>query len=78
MSPWYIIPNCPVYFRASLSSPIHLRYAFLCENASNPNILCGSWVITLGDEFGRPQIDFCRPIWIFSSLLIVGSEKVTM
>jgi hypothetical protein len=79
MSPWYIIHNRPVSFRASLSySPIHLRYAFLSENASNPNILCGSWVITLGEEFGKLQIDFCRRMRVLSSLLIVGNEKATV
>ena len=58
-------------------SPMLLRFAFFNENASMPNILCGNWVITLGVQFGSPQIFFCIAIIFLSSFLIVGSDYDT-
>jgi hypothetical protein len=72
------VPRWPVLFKASRScSPIHLKYAFRKEKASNPNILCSNWVIILGADLGSPHIDLCSRIMILSSLLSVGSEKAT-
>ena len=65
--PLYIIPSLPLSFRAFRScSPMHLRYAFFNENASIPNMSCGSWVTMFGVHLGRPhifsglQLSFCR------------------
>ena len=47
--PLYIIPNLPLSFRALRScSPICLKYVFFSENASIPNMSCGSNVLYLG------------------------------
>ena len=55
VSPLCIIPSLPLSFRALRScSPIHLKYAFFSENASIPNILCGSYVTMFGVHLERP------------------------
>ena len=64
--PLYIIPSLPLSFRAFLScSPMHLRYAFFNENASIPNMLCGSWVTIFGVHLGRPHIFFLDCNYLF-------------
>ena len=76
--PLYIIPNLPLYLRAFRScSPMHLRYAFFNENASIPNISCGSWITMFGVHLGRPHIFFWIAIIFLSSLMMAGSEYGT-
>ena len=57
--PLYNIPSLSLSFRAFQScSPMHLRYAFFNENASIPNMLCGSWITMFGVHLGRLHIFF--------------------
>ena len=73
--PLYIIPSLPFSFRAFRNcSPIHLKYAFFSENASIPNMSCGSCVTTFGVHLGRPQIFFWIAIIFLSSFMIAGKE----
>lgn len=53
-------------------------YAFLRENASIPNMLCGNWVTTLGVHIGKPKIFFCKAMIFLSSLVMIGTENETI
>ena len=53
---------------------MHLRYAFCNENASIPNMSCGSWVTIFGVHLGRPHILFGIAIMYFPSFLMPGRE----
>ena len=55
----YIIPSLPLSFRAFRSCfSIHLKYAFFSENASIPNMSCGSCVTTFGCIWGGHKFSF--------------------
>ena len=41
---------------------MHRKYIFFNENASSPNISCGSWDITFVVHFGSPHITFWIPM----------------
>ena len=65
--PLYIIRSLTLSFRAFQScSPMHLKYAFFNENASIPNMSCGSCVTIFGVHLDRPifssilQLSFCQ------------------
>ena len=76
--PLYIIPSLTLSFRAFRScSPIHLKYVFFSENASIPNMSCGSYVIMFRVHLGRPQIFFWIVIIFLSSFMITGKEYGT-
>ena len=78
VNPLYIFPSRPLSLRALIScSPIHVRYAFLSEKASVPNISCGSCITALDMHFGKPHIFLCRAIIRLSSFLMAGSEYGT-
>ena len=68
--PLYIIPSLPLSF-------IHLKYAFFSENASIPNMLCGSCVTIFGVHLERPQIFFWIAIIFLSSFMMAGKEYDT-
>ena len=76
--PLYIIPSLPLSFRAFRSfSLMNLRYVFFNENASIPNMLCGSWVTMFGVHLSRPhifsglQLSFCRVLlWPEESMVL--------
>ena len=53
---------------------MHLRYAFFNENASIPNMSCGSWVTMFGVHLERPHIFFRIAIIFLSSFLMAGRE----
>ena len=73
--PLYIMPSVPLSFRALRScSPIHLKYAFFSENASIPNMSCGSCVTIFGVHLDRPQILFWIAIIFLSSFMMAGRE----
>ena len=56
---------------------MYLRYAFFNENASIPNMSCGSWVTIFGVQLGRPHIFFWIAIIFLSSFMITGREYGT-
>ena len=57
--PLYIIPSLLLSFRMFRScSPMHLKYAFFNENASIPNISCGSRVTIFDVHLDRLHIFF--------------------
>ena len=71
--------NSTLSFRALRScSPIHLKYAFLSENASIPNKSCGSCVIIFGMHSESPQIFFWIAILFLSNLMMEGKEYGSM
>ena len=73
--PLYIIPSLPLSFRAFRSCfPMHLRYAFFNENASIPNMSCGSWVTIFSVHLGRPHIFFWIAIIFLSSFMMAGNK----
>ena len=75
MRPLYIIPTLPLSFKALRNcSPLHLKYAFFSENASIPNMSCGSCVIIFDMHLGRLQIFFWIAIIFLSILMMAGKE----
>ena len=56
---------------------MHLRYAFFDENASIPNMSCGSWVTIFGVHLGRPHILLWIAIIFLLSFMMVGREYGT-
>ena len=75
VSPLYIISSLPLSFKAFVScSPMHLKYAFFNENASIPNMLCGSWVTIFDVYLNGPHIFFWIAIIFLSSFMMAGKE----
>ena len=76
--PLFIILSLHLSFKAlRICSSMHLKYAFFNENASMPNMSCGSWVTIFGVHLGRPHIFFWIAIIFLSSFMMVGKEYGT-